>query len=603
MKTGGGKKAKKLNIVPLIVILLLAVVIVVALYLISSDDTPQSDSNIDAVQPVDSSTRKILLNESALPDATAPVQLSAEKGDTVITLNNESTTIDGSGASYKDGVLLINRAGVYELSGTLNGNIIVSAAGEDVVLIFNGVNVTSSNSSALYVHNANTVNLIANGETQNVFTDGTTYDFNLDYSSPTEAEPNAAIFSKDDLIIRGTGTFVVNGRYSAGIIGKDNLKIVNTNVVVDAVNNGINGKDSLIIQNSTVNVTAGNDGLRSTQDNNPALGYGLFTDSNITVTANGDGIQVETGLTIDNCAMYILAGGGAQNTAVDSQKGIKCNQGYVNFNSGNIVIDSADDSVNAVGDVSVLAGVLNLSTGDDGIHSDASVAIKGGTVVVSVSHEGLEGVTVDISGGDVYINSKSDGINAAGGSDGEGFDGAASAVGASNRFIRVSDGYVYINSDGDGIDSNGDIYLSGGTVIITGSLTADYSMFDYLGNFNLTGGTLLAMGGAQQIPSTDGFTQNCVDITFSNTLSAETFVSIECDSQEIVFKTTKSADKVIFSSPMLKTGSGCTVSYGGKYSSNENLDGVYTGGRYSGGSQITGSVAGVLSYISATNPE
>ena len=86
MKTGGGKKAKKLNIVPLIVILLLAVVIVVALYLISSDDTPQSDSNIDAVQPVDSSTRKILLNESALPDATAPVQLSAEKGDTVIIL-------------------------------------------------------------------------------------------------------------------------------------------------------------------------------------------------------------------------------------------------------------------------------------------------------------------------------------------------------------------------------------------------------------------------------------------------------------------------------------------------------------------------------------
>ncbi len=603
MKTSGGRRKKASSVKPLVIIVILAVIIVAAMYLITGNQgSDQDGNNPNIVQPVDEYTRKILLNESSLPDATTPVQLSNETGDTVIQLNNELTTLAGSGANYSDGMLLINRAGVYELSGTLNGRIVISASGEDVVLIMNGVSVTSENSSALYVHDANSVTVIANGETENVFTDGLSYDFNLDYCNPVESEPNAAIFSKDDLIIRGTGTIVVNGRYSAGIIGKDNLKIINTNVTVDAVNNGINGKDSFIIQNSTVSVTAGNDGLRSTQDTNPALGYGVFTDSNINITSTGDGIQVETGLTIDNCSINIVSGGGSYNEALDSQKGIKCNQGYININSGNIVLDCADDAINAVGDVNINGGVLNISTGDDGVHSDSCVGVSGGTVVVSKCSEGLEGVAVDVLGGDIYINSKSNSINAAGGADSEGFDTTAAVVPA-NCAVNISGGYVYINTDGDGVDSNGDINMSGGTVIIAGAQSTEYSMIDYNGSFNLTGGTLLAAGGAQQIPSSAGITQNCVEINFNSTLAAETFVSISCDGESIVFKTTKAADKIIYSSSILKTGSGCTVSYGGKYSGSDNLDGVYTGGKYSGGSEITGSVSGTLSSISAVNQQ
>ena len=65
--------------------------------------------------------------------------------------------------------------------------------------------------------------------------------------------------------------------------------------------------------------------------------------------------------------------------------------------------------------------------------------VSGGTVVVTMCREGLEGMSVDISGGIVYVNSKSDGINAAGGSDQQGFDGAGAGFAANgNNSINIS---------------------------------------------------------------------------------------------------------------------------------------------------------------------
>lgn len=507
MKSSGGRKRKNNNLKALIAILLLAVIIILAVYLVTkgdkggktNGDNPGGNNpvaNLDELTPADSSTYKILLDESAMPDATSPVQEVNETGTTKITFNGAEASVEGAGAQADGGYVLINRSGVYELSGTLtNGRVVVNAKGEDVVLILNGVNITCANSSPLYVYKASSVTLIANGKTENVFTDGTDYDFSLDFCDSVESEPNAAIFSKADLIIRGTGTITAKGNYASGIIGKDTLKIINTTVNVDAKNNGINGKDSLTIQNSTVNVTAGNDGLRSTQDKDPALGYAMFTDSNINVTAGGDGIQVETGLTVDNCSMVVKTGGGAFAEANGSQKGVKCNQGYADFKGGAAYFDCADDAFNVAGNLSVSGGVINILTGDDALHSDSAINVSGGTVVVTMCREGLEGMSVDISGGIVYVNSKSDGINAAGGSDQQGFDGAGAGFAANgNNSINISGGYVYVNADGDGMDSNGNIYLSGGTLIIAGPSSGADGAIDYNGDFYLTGGTLLAYG-------------------------------------------------------------------------------------------------------------
>lgn len=595
MKSSGGRKRKSSNAGAWLLIIILLAVVAGALWMVFSEKdgknpgkNPGGNQDGNQVIETDGTTHKILLNSSKLPDAVSPVQTTDEKGATIITLSGNSATVEGSGAAADGSEVLINRAGTYHISGTLeNGRIIVDAKGEDVVLILDGVNITCGYSSVLYIYKAETVTLIANGTTENVFTDSSNYDFTFDLSDPVAGEPNAAVFSKADLIIRGTGSVKVNGKYSAGIIGKDSLKIINTNLTVDAVNNGINGKDSLVIQNSNVKVTAGKDGLRSTNDTDPALGYASFTDSNITVEAGGDGVQVETGLIVTNCSLNIVTGGGSYNAADSSQKGIKCNQGYVTFESGHIVLDCSDDAVNAYGDVNVNSGVINISTGDDGIHSDSSVKINGGTLVISKCQEGIEGMAVEMNGGSTYINSKSDAINAAGGSDGTGFDGAGSRFEVNEQnSVNITGGYIFANTDGDGLDSNGSVVMSGGTFIINGPTSDGNGAVDYNGSFTVEGGTLLSTGSRAMAQAPDKQEQSCVSVTFDGTVGTGTFIRISCAGEEFVFKTEKPIENLVFSAPFLKQGEECVVTYGGRYSGGENIDNVYSGGRYSGGTEI-----------------
>lgn len=66
---------------------------------------------------------------------------------------------------------------------------------------------------------------------------------------------------------------------------------------------------------------------------------------------------------------------------------------------------------------------MEISAADDGVHSDAALSVSGGSITISLCYDGLEGVTVDISGGMIDITSSDDGINAANGSSDSAHDG------------------------------------------------------------------------------------------------------------------------------------------------------------------------------------
>ncbi|MCD7732564.1 MAG: carbohydrate-binding domain-containing protein [Oscillospiraceae bacterium] len=567
-----------------IIVIILVVLIVAVLWILdlggsdsegilNSGDVSSADGETDGT-----GTYKELLNENALTDATQAVQTTDESGDTVITLSGSSVSISGddSGVTLEDKDIIITREGTYEFTGTLDdGRIIINAVNQNVVLILNGANITCSNGSAIYVYQAGTCTILLNGNTENTISDGSSYDFSLSFCDEASEEPNAAIFAKDDLIIRGTGSLIVNGNYAAGIIGKDTLKIINTNVTVSAVGNGINGKDSLTIQNSTVNVTAGKDALRSTNDTDATLGYATLTDSNITLVAGNDGVQTETGITVSNCSISIVTAGGAYETTEDSAKGLKCIQGSVTIDSGSIVIDSADDSIHAAGDISINGGVLNLSSGDDAVHSDSSVTVTGGTTVISTASEGLEGESVLISDGTVYINAKSNAIN-------------ASNEDATDGNVNITGGYVYISSNDDTIDSKGDITISGGTVIVNGNSDGGLK---YENNFTVDGGTVLMLGYASTANNPSSASQNTISVSFASAVSTGSYIRISCGSEEFVFKTSKPVENVLFSSSMFVTGETVTISYGGTYKNGESIDNICTGGTYSGGSDLTLTVS------------
>ncbi len=592
-------------------LLVLAVISVIVLFIVLQPDSGKSNTNIgddivsDNIKGTENTTRKDLLEESELPDATTPVQETAETGTTKITLIGMTANVEGQGAKVEGNTVKITRGGIYELCGTLDdGRILVKAKGEDVVLIFNGVNITCSNSSPLYVNNANSVTVLLNGTTENVLTDGEDYDYSLEYADLAAQEPDNCIYSKDDLIIRGTGSLIVNANYNSGIKSNDNLSIINTNVTVNAKNHGINGKDSLLIQNSTVKVTSGGDGLRSTQDTDPTRGYAQFVNSNIFVDSTEDAIQVETGLTVENCSMSLYAGGGYNASALTnagSCKGVKVNQGYATITGGHIIIDSFDDCFNIAGDITINGyetedtANLTLYSSDDGIHSDANVIINCDMISIEESKEGIEGMAITFNGGDVYINAKDDGINTAGGADGEEFEmmGGMGGFGGGNPFasnannnIYMNGGHVVVNSNGDGVDSNGSIYMYGGTLIVNGPSNSGNGALDYAGDFYLEGGTLLAMGASGMAQAPDNLAQNCISITFDRTLTVGDIVNISNGSHEMTFYISKAIDNLIISTPDIQQGTTYTLTYGGKYKDGTVTDGFCTGGSYSGGERL-----------------
>ncbi len=540
-----------------------------------------------------------MMDEANLPDSTAPVKTTNELGDTLIEFNGSDITVTGGGAAAEGNTVIIVQSGVYRLTGELDdGRIVVNAKGQDVVLLLDGVNVTSKNSSPLYVYKAASVTLLLNGESENIFTDGESYDYSLEYCNAAEEEPNACIFSKGDLVIRGTGSLRVNGVYNSGIIGKDTLQILNTTVEVSASNNGINGKDSLYVENSELKVTAAGDCLRSTQEKDVSLGWASFKNSNIYLyTTGGDCVQTERGITVDSCSMSLRAGdNGAQSAySESSRKGFKSNLAGITVNSGTIIIDTSDDAFHSAGDINISGGEISVSTGDDAVHSDGNIYISGGKVEMPDCHEGLEAALVEISGGEVYIVADDDGINASGGNDSSGENMMFESDGS---YLGISGGFVYINSQGDGIDSNGDIYMSGGTLIVAGPTSGGDGAIDYAGDFHYDGGLLFAAGSPQMAQAPDNLSLNALSVTFDGTLSAGTYVSVSGEGSEFVFKLEKDTGNIVFGSPDLVSGGTYTVSAGGKYSGEASF-GVCSGGSYSGGNEIcsvTLETAGLSSY-------
>lgn len=532
------------------------------------------------------------------------------EADTTIEFGS-SITINGSGATIDGNTITITQGGTYSLSGTLSdGQLIVNAGDLDhVKLLLNGVNMTSSTSAPIYIMNADKTTLTLVDGTENIITDATSYY----YEDSSIDEPNAAIFSKDDLKINGTGNLIVNANYNNGIASKDDLTITNGNITVNAVNNGIKGKDSIEIENGTFIINSGGDAIKSDNTTDATKGYITINDGTFDLVATGDGIQAETNLLINDGVFNIKTGGGSENARshssgwgnwvfpgqsqsssssneeTTSAKGLKAGLNLT-IEGGTFTIDSSDDAMHTNDSIVINNGGLLITSGDDGIHADTNLEINGGTIDITKSYEGLESTTITINDGTIHLVASDDGINAAGGNDGSSMGGrpGQNQFSSSTGMIYLNGGYVYVDATGDGIDANGSIEMSGGTVLVNGPTDGANEALDFDASFNISGGLLIAASGSSrtlQTPSTSS-TQNT--IVLSTNASADTLINIKDTNGTdlLTFAPSKTSQVITISSPEFKTGSTYTISTGGTYSGTET-DGLYTNGTYSGGSELT----------------
>ena len=352
-------------------------------------------------------------------ESSASVSSSADtrKASASILLSGSSASVSGTGAEAENGIVTITEGGTYEISGTLeDGQICVKAPDEDVTLILKNVSVTSSSGSPFVILKANSVTLSLPDGTESTLTDSETYD--------SDEDADACLYSKADLTIEGTGTLTVNANYKNGITGKDTLTIRDSTLSVTAANHGITGKDSLTAENASLTVQSGGDAIRSTNNEDGALGFIILTDCALDLTAAEDGVQAETVLTIDGGSYAIITAGGSDGTIDEntSAKGLKAGT-QVTISGGTFDLDCCDDAIHSNGNVDISGGSFTLSTGGDGIHADDTVTVTNGAIDILKSYEGMEGVTVNIEGGDINIVSSDDGINVADGTS-SGFEGS-----------------------------------------------------------------------------------------------------------------------------------------------------------------------------------
>lgn len=556
---------------------------------------------------------------------------------TDIALAGTGAAIEGDGAESKDGSVTITAAGTYMLSGKLSdGQIVINNQDDETVrLVLNGVDISNSDSAAIYIKEAGKVIITLQEGTENSISDGATYV----YEDSATDEPSAAIFSKADLTINGTGKLSVSANYNDGITSKDDLKIMNGMIEIKAADDGVVGKDLVAIQDGQLSITAEGDGVKSTNDTETDKGFIAIAAGIFDIKAGNDGIQAETTLVIDGGTYTLVTGGGSANGEVKtgqqgqgmgmrggrnadskassstsastsaesstsvtttstttesetaSTKGLKAG-GDICVNSGTFKIDSADDAVHSNNNIAIAGGDFSIQTGDDGIHADALVAISDGIIDITKSYEGIEGASITISGGESHVVASDDGVNVAGGNDEATVGGGSqeqdqfSDVGA--NLLAISGGMLTVNAGGDGLDANGSIAMSGGTVIVNGPTNSGNGSLDFDGSFEQSGGTLIAAGssGMTQAPS-DTSSQHSISMTFSQSQPAGTVVHLE-DSEGntiVTFAPSKDYQSVVISSPDLKNGGSYTL-YSGGTSTASNVNGLYMDGEYTGGTKV-----------------
>ena len=501
--------------------------------------------------------------------------------------SNKDTTYDYDESEAKtiadsEKAVKITAEGTYVVSGEHESITVSAPDTAKVRIILKNATVSNTSGPAIYIEKADKVFITAYKNTTNTLSDGTSYtgdfkDTNID----------GAIFSKTDLTLNGEGTLNITGNCKCGAVSKDDLIICGLNLTVKSTGCALEGKDCVKIKDAAITVSAGGDGIRSTNTEKSNKGFVYIETGNIDITSGNDGIQAATVLKAANGSIKITAGGGAADTKQnsggrnmpgfggstqttdeeESTKGLKAGS-LILIDEGGFEVSSKDDSFHSNGDIEINGGSFTAAAGDDGFHADNNLIINGGSITVSQSYEGLEGQKVTVTGGNIDITASDDGINAAGSSSSSS-TGERPGSSDSNALITIGGGYIVVNASGDGIDSNGNIVISGGTLLVSGPADNGNGAFDYGGEATVSGGTVILCGSSGMA---QGFSDKSEQASFMYTLdssaSAGSSVALTDEKGNVLasFIPAKQYNNVVISTPSLKNGSSYKLVIGGTVS-------------------------------------
>lgn len=506
-----------------------------------------------------------------------------EASATKIVLNGESAEVEGSGVQVDGSNVAIDSAGTYVISGELtNGQIRVNIPDADKAqLVLAGAQVHNETGAALYIEQADKCFITLAEGTENKLSDGADYSF-----TEGEDEPDATLFSKDDVTINGTGSLAVTANYSDAIASKDNLTVTGGIYNISATEDGLRGKDSLKILDGTFTVEAGEDCLKSSRDDDPTRGFVSIDGGTFELNAGDDAIHGETYLRVTKGDISIPA----------------CNEGLeamvVQVDDGNIHIASEDDALNAAAPSAssdesangeAFKGALGQEQqgGQKGQQPQRPNVQDGGQTPPDLPSsdrpEPPEGSEGQQSKGDgSKAPSSANGgeqpqqLPATNGNegqqpptDGEGQQqpqqpntsttqgqpqpGGAEEGNESCKII-INGGTLTLEAKGDAIDSNGSLTINGGTIFVTGPTSNGDGTLDYALEAACNGGTLLITGSAGMAQDFTSSAQPSAFIQVKGAADQEIIVADQAGTELFSYTPSASYETVIVSSPDFENG-------------------------------------------------
>lgn len=557
----------------------------------------------------------------------ASVQFS-ETGISLADADGNTVASEDASNLIADGTCLTITApteGELAISGTCSEGQIIVAVDKttypegEVALSLEGLTLSNTSTSPVYVESVgDNCTISAKKSTTNIISDGTSY--------INEDNDTGAIYSKDDLKIKGKGTLADGVRSNNPIDdaslastdsdyadGKEGTIEINGGTITVNAKQGdaFQSAGTLTVNGGTLDITTyqGSNYSNNSNVNNPGNGWenpggstrptrptrpgSTPVTTSTTSSIIADIIGSIMGNTTENTTTNTPGNTTANTAASDvSAKGLK-SVGNMTINDGSLTFDTSDDALHCGGTLVINGGNFSIATGDDGIHSDNTLTINAGNIHITKSYEGIEGTVITFNGGTSHVVSSDDGVNAAGGNTSStwnqgGFGGGAASSNADYSIV-INGGYLIVEPKGDGIDSNGTIYVKGGTTLVIGPTSGSENSFDQENStFSCTGGVLLGLDITNQMSAFPTDTTNYLTRSFTRSGNATDAIAITDENGNLLSYITFdiSASNLTYYNSTA-TASNCKVYFNPSFEGETDTYGYASEGSVSGGTELT----------------
>lgn len=389
----------------------------------------------------------------------------------------------------------------------------------------------------------------------------------FDASGITVNGAGAEVSGSTVTIAKG-GTYVVSGALADGRILIDAGKEEAVQLVLNGVELSSRttapiysaGKNKVILTLAagTSNTISDSDEYVFEQAEEDEPDAPVFVKGDLTINGTGSlNVYGNYGCAVrSKSVLTVISGDLNLNGKSDGLKGkdaVVIRDGNITITSGKDGIKSNNDEEAEKGYIWIDGGQIQIAAKDDGIQAETALIMNDGNLVITESQEALAGKTVDIIGGYIKASAGDDGMNSA----------AAAATEMEKQqnqegvYTRIAGGEIRLNAGADGIDSNGNLYIEGGTIYLSGSAGNMDGILDYNGKGYISGGTFFGAGSSGMMQTFEADSaQNYLVVYYAAVKKAGTVITLTDDQGNELgsYSPEKEFTAAIISSPEIRTG-------------------------------------------------